>query len=225
MLLREQISAAPPPHGQPHESDFAQTRKIMPERDRLATNLFREGSLRDGVGRSIIHDLIALYQSPARPTYCEGLNTSGPQCDTCHKMCPEGEEHSCWSHLYQCRKRSIQRDKGFAELCFLCFTWYDDAVAWRAHSEEHIQDVALKCNMTVFRHNVVRPALCPACLRDKKFRQFLNLTTWKRHLSDHVLRDQLDSCPYPRCAYAPALSLKEDVLNHLADVYEIRFES
>lgn len=64
-LLREQTVAASPQQGRPYESDFAQTRKIVPERDRLAANVFREGSLRDEVGRSVMHDLIALCQSPA----------------------------------------------------------------------------------------------------------------------------------------------------------------
>lgn len=98
-------------------------------------------------------------------------------------------------------------------------------MAWQAHSEEHMRDLPLKCNMAVFRHNVVRPALCPACLRDKKFHQFLSLTTWKTHLSDHILNDRLDRCPHPRYANVFSSSSKEDVLNHLADVHEIRFKS
>lgn len=44
----------------PYESDFTQTRKLMPERDRLAENLFHEGSLRDEVGMMVIDDLVRL---------------------------------------------------------------------------------------------------------------------------------------------------------------------
>ncbi|KAK5069090.1 hypothetical protein LTR51_008834 [Lithohypha guttulata] len=224
-LLREQIDMAPPQQGQPYESDFVQTRKVMPERDRLAVNLFREGSLRDEIGQSMMADLVALCRNQRQPTYCQGLNASGSRCDTCQKTCPAGDEHSWWSHLYRCRKRSICRDKSFAEFCFLCFTWYDDAVTWQAHGQEHMQDLPLKCNMAIFRCNVVRPALCPACLRDKKFHQFVNLTSWKSHLHDHVLGSKLQRCPHPRCVDTHLSSKREDILDHLADVHEIRFES
>ena len=57
-LLRVQHVESPPQVGQAHESDFVQTRKIMPERDRLARSLFHEGSLRNEVGRSVMNDLI-----------------------------------------------------------------------------------------------------------------------------------------------------------------------
>ena len=43
-----------------YESDFTQSRKLMPERDRLAEDLFQEGSLRDEVGRKIMDDLVRL---------------------------------------------------------------------------------------------------------------------------------------------------------------------
>ena len=46
----------------PYESDFMQTRKLMPERDRLSENLFKEGSLRDEVGTIIMDDLVRLMQ-------------------------------------------------------------------------------------------------------------------------------------------------------------------
>ncbi|KAK5936469.1 hypothetical protein PMZ80_003070 [Knufia obscura] len=224
LLLREQSSAAPPPDGRPYESDFSQTRKLMPERDRLATNLFREGSLRDETGRAIMNDLIQLCRQEMPNTYCSGLNPSGSHCNTCGEEVTPGKEYAWWSHLYRCRKRVICNHSGFAEFCFLCFVWYDDHDAWKQHGREHLQDLPLKCNMVVFRHNVVRPALCPACLGEGSFRQFVSLTTWKNHLQDHILQENVQSCPHPQCE--PELWRKDKtvLLDHLADAHEIRFE-
>ncbi|KAK5086213.1 hypothetical protein LTR70_007458 [Exophiala xenobiotica] len=225
LLLREQTLAAPQPESRPYESDFVQTRKLMPERDRLATNLFREGSLRDDTGRAIMHDLIQLCRQETPMTYCLGLNASGPHCDTCGEQVAPGKEYAWWSHLYRCQKRVICHDRGFAEFCFLCFAWYDDRDAWQKHAQEHLRDLPLKCSMVVFRHNVVRPALCPACLGEGSFRQFVSLTTWKNHLQDHILRENVRSCPHPQCDHGLRCNDQAEVLNHLADVHDIRFES
>ena len=67
----------------PYESDFMHTRKLMPERDRLAEDLFKTGSLRTGVGLLIMDDLIRLMQTPKSETYCPALNGSFDKCDTC----------------------------------------------------------------------------------------------------------------------------------------------
>lgn len=69
-----------------YESDFVYTRKLMPERDRLAENLFKEGSLRDPVGMTIMDDLVRLLQTKKSQTYCRGLNSSFDACDTCHQQ-------------------------------------------------------------------------------------------------------------------------------------------
>ena len=69
----------------PFESDFVQTRKLMPERDRLAENLFKEGSLRDEVGMMVMDDLVQLLQAKKSQTYCRGLNSSFDECDSCHR--------------------------------------------------------------------------------------------------------------------------------------------
>lgn len=101
-LLHEQNLAVPPQDSQPYESDFSQTRKIMPECDRLATNLFPEGSLRDKVGHTVMNDLIALCRSNAPTTYFSGLNVPGLQCRTCRRESGSDNEHNWWAHLYRC---------------------------------------------------------------------------------------------------------------------------
>ena len=69
----------------PYESDFVQTRKLMPERDRLAENLFKAGSLRDEVGMTVMDDLVQLLRTKRSQTSCRGLNESFDQCDTCQR--------------------------------------------------------------------------------------------------------------------------------------------
>ncbi|KAK5073277.1 hypothetical protein LTR51_005919 [Lithohypha guttulata] len=153
-LLRQQNLARLPEDNKPYESDFVQTRKLMPERDRLATTLFQEGSLRDDTGRMVMDDLVQLCRQRAPSTYCLPLNSSGTQCSTCEKRCEKGSEPSWWSHLYRCRKKVAVRDGTFAEFCFLCFAWYNDLELWEKHGRGHLLDLPLKCNMVVFRHNV-----------------------------------------------------------------------
>ena len=68
---------------QPYESDFVQTRRMMPERDRLAEDLFQAGSLRVGKGVEVMADLIQLVQSRRQDTFCRSLNNSGAECDAC----------------------------------------------------------------------------------------------------------------------------------------------
>ena len=41
----------------------------MPERDRLAENLFKEGSLRDEVGMMVMDDLVQLLQAKKSQMY------------------------------------------------------------------------------------------------------------------------------------------------------------
>ena len=46
---------------QEYESDFQQNRRLMPQRDRLATTLFQTGSLRESDGLLVVKDLVALF--------------------------------------------------------------------------------------------------------------------------------------------------------------------
>jgi hypothetical protein len=70
-------------NGYPYESDFSQTRKLMPERDRLAENLFKQASLRDEIGIQVMDDLVQLMQLTKTQTFCANLNSSSTHCDGC----------------------------------------------------------------------------------------------------------------------------------------------
>lgn len=78
--------------------------------------------------------------------------------------------------------------------------------------------------MATFRHNIIRPGLCPTCLGQGKYHQHLNLTTWKRHIQDHVLHGKSNVCPHPRCRQLAAMSSRVNFLNHLADIHDIRLD-
>lgn len=225
-LIREQNKQveSSEPHAQVYESNFSQARKLMPERDRLATSLFCEGSLRDVVGRKVMHDLIALCGTQTRKAHCATLNKSGLTCDICRIKCMPHEEHKWWSHVYHCRKRSEKNTGSFAEFCFLCFQWYDNHDDWAAHAQTHIDQPPLHCSMATFRQNVIRPGLCPACLGHGEYHQHLNLTNWKRHIQDHVLRGKSTACPHPGCRQLSAMNSRVTFLEHLADAHDIRLD-
>ena len=48
-----------------HRSQFHRIRRLMPERDRLASNLFLVAPIRSDEGRSILRDMIALSRQEA----------------------------------------------------------------------------------------------------------------------------------------------------------------
>lgn len=66
----------------------------MPKRDRLASTVFREGSLRDTVGRQVMQDLTALCSTRAHQTYCTTLNKIALICDTYRLASIPGKVHN-----------------------------------------------------------------------------------------------------------------------------------
>jgi hypothetical protein len=66
-----------------YESDFVQNRKMMPERQYLAENLFSPGNLRDSTGMEVMDNLVRLLSSTRSQTYCRSLNGSFTECDSC----------------------------------------------------------------------------------------------------------------------------------------------
>ena len=70
-----------------HRSQFHRIRRLMPERDRLASNLFLVVSIRSGEGRSVLRDMIALCRQDAEVPFRPGLE---PEKCTClmadHKL-------------------------------------------------------------------------------------------------------------------------------------------
>lgn len=73
-----------------HRPRFARARRMMPERDRLATNLFEEASLRSDVGLQCLRDMVALCRQKHDIKIRLGLEP-----DKCH--C--GKRQSRFAHL------------------------------------------------------------------------------------------------------------------------------
>ncbi|KIW35978.1 uncharacterized protein PV06_11714 [Exophiala oligosperma] len=222
----------------PYESDFVYTRKLMPERDRLAENLFKEGSLRDRVGRTIMDDLVRLLQTKKSQTYCRGLNSSLDVCDICHQQrIGRFNPSTWWSHVYRCRKAAAKKIGQFQEFCFPCSRWFCSLASWKHHAAEHLQPseelgpLPLKCNIAQFRHTLLRPGFCPECLGDKdaapdaRFRQYTNASEWKMHVRHHMsLRERGRwACSHPRCTDLAAKATWEELFEHLADIHQIPF--
>ncbi len=59
---------------------FASTRGLMPERDRLASCLFKPVTLRSAEGRTALHDLISLCTRDSRVVYRPGLRPKEGRC-------------------------------------------------------------------------------------------------------------------------------------------------
>jgi len=70
-----------------HRSQFHRIRRLMPERDRLASNLFLVAPIRSDEGRSVLRDMIALCRQDAEVPFRPGLE---PEKCTClmadHKL-------------------------------------------------------------------------------------------------------------------------------------------
>ena len=56
-----------------HRTQFHRVRRLMPERDRLASNLFLVAPIRSNEGRSVLRDIIALCQQDAEVPFRPGL--------------------------------------------------------------------------------------------------------------------------------------------------------
>ena len=121
--------------------------------------------------------------------------------------------------------------------CFLCFQWFTGTDAWRTHTAEHLQfegdtcRLPLKCNIIHFRHNLIRPGLCPECLGDDdvmpehRFRQHTNVSDWKRHVLHYLSlrQDRRWHCLHPRCKTIVEFGKLTDLFDHLADIHQTLF--
>ena len=63
-----------------HRTIFSRVRHLMPERDRLASSLFRVAPIRSEEGRKVLRDIIALYQQQTEVAYCPGLEPDKCSC-------------------------------------------------------------------------------------------------------------------------------------------------
>ena len=70
-----------------HRTQFHRVRRLMPERDRLASNLFLVAPIRSDEGRSVLRDMIALCQQGAEVPFRPGLEPERCSCPVAdHKL-------------------------------------------------------------------------------------------------------------------------------------------
>jgi hypothetical protein len=139
-------------------------------------------------------------------------------------------------HVYRYRKTQAKEGR-FQEFYFLCFQWFDRQESWKLHAAEHLRPnrcfgpLLLKCNLTQFRHNLIRPAPCPECLGDEdvksedRFYQYTNVIEWKTHVLHHLgLGEQGPRRGrHPRCRKSEELYDLDRRIYHFADIHQISF--
>jgi hypothetical protein len=183
----------------------------MPERERLASNLFQVAPLRRPTGLAILHDMMALYQKRSEVEYRPGLE---PDKCCCRKDDPKPSFDDPtasydWRHIYTCYKRNCSDVYGFSELCFLYNEWVSGSEAWDRHCQDRLRnlDAFLLYFDPPMRGGVLATAgYCPFCLTNARLParmrmyQFLNRSKWLDHVQKHV--QDLDGskpakCPHP----------------------------
>lgn len=107
-----------------HRAIFDRVRFMMPERDRLAQNLFKIDTLRSSTGLTVLRDMLALYQKSSNVEYRPGLEPN--RCP-----CRKGNSSSSydWRYVYTCYKAALRKVSSFTELCFLYNEWFDGTKA------------------------------------------------------------------------------------------------
>jgi hypothetical protein len=211
---------------------------MMPERDRLARDLFQVAKLRDPEGFAVLRDMMALHRQTSEVECRPGLER-----DKC--CCPKKEENDkpCskyyWKHIYDCYRKECSDIHDFADLCFLCNEWILGKEEWRAHCRNHIEDLSTfpTCFDPLPHGGILAsPGYCPFCLEnprlepEDRMHQFLHRAKWLEHIQRHIaaLRkferengSALVVCPRrnPRCPSYFVCVL--DLEFHLQDIHGI----
>jgi hypothetical protein len=194
-----------------HRSIFDRVRFMMPERDRLASNLFEVAPLRSSVGLTVLRDMMALYRKGSEVDYRPGLEPNKCDCRKDDFKCSlDPRAPYSWKHIYTCYKnRSDHSD--YVELCFLCNEWFSGSEAWDEHCTNHLRNMdafPVYCDPLMYGGVLATAGYCPFCLTNeespasKRMHQFLNRGSWLDHIHKHV--QDLDGsksaeCPYPDC--------------------------
>lgn len=211
-----------------YRSYFDRVRYLMPERDRLAKNLFQSAQLRESLGRSALTDLIALCTQKREVQYRPGLEP-----DKCN--CKRSQEDYDWKHIHDCYKKQQSVPTTF---CFMCHQWIAGKDEWKGHCLSHLErsDTIPKfCDPLTHAGVLATPGLCPFCLGDEamppetRLHQFVYIPPWKKHLRRCVESRKIGArsgssiqCSHPHCQRkAPFTSLQE-LLYHIEDSHGCR---
>ncbi|KAI8714908.1 Chromo domain-containing protein [Fusarium sp. LHS14.1] len=173
-----------------HRAIFDRVRFLMPERDRLAHNLFLVDKLRSPAGLTVLHDMLGLYQKRRNVEYRPGLEP-----DKCHCGKDSDGYSYDWRHIYDCHRTAAAEADGFAELCFLCNDWFCGIGAWETHCQHHLDhpdSLPTWCDPLAYGGVLARAGYCPFCLGDERMPasarmyQFKKRWTWLDHIQTHI---------------------------------------
>ena len=220
-----------------HRAIFERVRFMMPERDRLASNLFQVAALRSDTGVAVLRDMMELYQSRSEVEYRPGLEPDKCYCwnDDPRPCIVNSNSSYNWRHIYICYKKECSNLHGFAELCFLCNEWVFDSEAWNDHCQGHLNNVEtfpIYCDPLMHGGVLATSGYCPFCLTDSRLsastrmNQFLNRNKWLEHIHKHV-RGLDESkplrCPHPHPYCSKLFESVKYLQFHLQDAHGIDY--
>ncbi|KAF2476153.1 uncharacterized protein BDR25DRAFT_350441 [Lindgomyces ingoldianus] len=197
-----------------HYGIFNRCRFMMPERDRLATNLFKSATLRSTLGLSTLRDLVALLSKNTEVEFRPGLEETNAYNNN------EVSKKYDWRHIYNCYKKDRSAARGFAELCFKCNEWVLSEQEWKDHCAGDLQDLdsfSIYFDPLIYSGVLATPGYCPY------YKWLLHIQ--KKHMAKlekrETVKESAITCPppHPNCpkSFHSVLHLEF----HLEDIHGI----
>jgi hypothetical protein len=228
-----------------HRRIFDRVRFMMPERDRLASSLFQVTTLRSPIGISALHDMMALQVQKREVLFRPGLEKDKCHCikrepNSCSESDGDGDDEAYdWKHIYDCYKKRLTLEFGFAEFCFQCHQWLVEENAWNCHCRGHLErldNFPVCFDPLIYGGVLASPGYCPFCLRNealpehKRMYQFTERRGWLSHMHQHLeaLRlvesnastlSQSIQCPHPEPECPKHFSSVLKLEFHLQDIH------
>jgi hypothetical protein len=240
-----------------HRTRFQHIRDLMPERDRLASNLFLIAPIRSDEDRAVLRDTVGLYRQETEVAFRPGLEPEKCRCPAVRKRkvdrpvnphpASRGFMHTRaeanlelrtvnrpaqrWNHIYDCYKKRLIVEQGFAELCFFCNKVDHQCKAMVFHCQTHLDNpemIPIQCNPFNYGGCLASPGHCPFCLFDPTlpvtipFHRFPDRGMWKEHIHEHngnLGHNNTPKCPSQRPQCAEAFESEQELKFHLQDVH------
>ena len=211
-----------------HRAIFNRVRFLMPERDRLAHNLFQVARLRSPEGLGVLSDMLRLYEMKRNVSYRPGLEPEKCRCKR-----PKDDSYD-WRHVYNCQKADLEKIHGFAEMCFLCNDWSTGIEAWENHCQYHLDnasEVPIWSDPLVYGGVLARAGTCPFCFADEglnaaaRMHQFTTRYTWRQHIQSHLesfaQEGAVPTCPRPHSTCPMKFDTILELKFHLQDAFGV----
>ncbi|OJD27770.1 hypothetical protein ACJ73_00840 [Blastomyces percursus] len=185
-----------------HWTWFERVAHLMPERKRLSRLLPLSVPLRSSEGRQALEDMIAICRQKSPVSDHPSLKPVNGCCPA-HGCSMEVESLPAkkrWKHIYRCLKRSLQKQHGFASLCFICCSWFMQEAEFAQHCQYHLdrpETIPIQYGYLEVRGMIASPGYCPRRLGDasksatERLKAFLDPQSLKRDMDKYyeVLED------------------------------------